>query len=148
MNQGNLPIPGQTSPGQLAPGRVIEKVERYLFPSGKVRQLRRLVYTVQDSTGVFRTLEQVEAEPPLDCSCVPVDMHDLAECMRCGSIVCATKHSFTCPRCGKIYCSACGCDPAESKDPAVQLKGKKICRQCEKEASETVIRKIFSKIWE
>lgn len=99
--------PGSPFQGIAALGRVIETTMRYHTPSGQVRELRKRVITIQDQQGIFRTDELIEVVPPLVCSCVPEHLSDLAECSRCLSITCASKHSQTCPLCGRPHCSAC-----------------------------------------
>jgi len=111
----------------FAPGRIIEEVERYHLPSGRTRELRRMIRTVQDGLNTWRTASQVEATPPFDCSCVPVDMTDIAECSNpeCLAIVCGSRHSFTCQACGKVHCTACGIADGDGYF--------RICRACYRE---------------
>jgi hypothetical protein len=145
MSQGPFQNTGVPLPGP-APGRLIETVERYCLPSGKVRELRKIIGTIQDPSGIFRTQELVEVVPALDCSCVPHDLHDIAECTRCGSVMCASKHSGTCPSCGQVYCTACLCE-AEVEDSEGVKETIRVCRDCADEMARPVILKVLRKIW-
>jgi hypothetical protein len=133
--------PGNTAGfpfGSVPPiGRVIEVVERYCTPSGQIRELRRVKETVQDSQGVLRTTEVTMVLPPLACSCVPRDLNDIAECSRCLSVVCASKHSSTCQGCGLVYCSAC------MAIVAVEEQQVRICKGCAEAATTPTWLKFF-----
>jgi len=100
---------GGVGGGFLGPGRISEHVQVYNLPSGRIRELRQIVETVIDDYNRARTNSRIEARPPLDCSCVPEDMTDIAECSNpeCLAIVC-TRHSFTCEECGGVFCLRCG----------------------------------------
>jgi len=135
--------PNANPAGAFPLGRVIQTVNRYLLPSGRVRELREVVETFQDSQGIFRTGKYVEAVPPLDCGCVPEDMNDVAECARCGSVVCASKHSLTCPVCGIVHCLACTVTLEIEDGREIRL-----CKECAAEArTPTVIKVIRKAIW-
>jgi len=145
MSQNPFQGPGVPLP-VMAPGRVIESVERCHLPSGKVRELRKLSCTMQDANGIFRTEELVEVVPPLDCSCVPHDLHDISECTQCGSVMCASKHSGTCPSCGNVFCTACLVD-TEVTDADGVKKNSRVCRDCAREMDTPALVKLFRKIW-
>lgn len=149
----NNPL-GQSPLGSLAPGRVIESTERYWFPSGRFRDLYRITSTLQGPDSVFRTLDFVEVKPPLDCSCIPQTMNDIAECTRCQAITCRSVHSFTCPSCGCPHCTGCRVDlEVEAKDVEPNGEPKRViqvCRTCadELELQTHPILKLIRKIWE
>lgn len=140
----NNPL-GQSPLGSLAPGRIIESVERYWLPSGRYRELRRSTCTMQDANGIFRTQEFVEAVPALDCSCIPATMNDIAECTLCSAVCCAGKHSFTC-RCGAVCCSGCRREVEVLDEESGEKKTLVLCKNCEDELHP--IRKLIRMIWE
>jgi len=125
----------------LTPGRVITQVERYLFPSGRCRELRKIAATVQDASGVFQTEEIVEVVPPLDCSCLVKDLRDCVECAGCGAIVCANKHSATCPECGNVYCAAC------LAIVSVEERELRLCKPCGEKLTTHPLIMLFKNIW-
>ncbi len=122
-NQNDVHSP---APNFIGPNRIVEEIERYHLPSGKVRVLQSLRYTVPEGA-TFRTRSEIEAVPGLDCSCQPRNLSDLAECVACQAVVCASRHSFTCEKCGLTHCTACGV-----ADDAGYFR---ICRSCWREIS-------------
>ncbi len=124
----------------LGPGRIVEHVQVYHLPSGRIWELRQIVETLRDRYGTFRTNSRIEAKPSYDCSCVPESMTDIAECSNpeCLAIVC-TRHSFTCEVCGKVYCTACG---------VADEYGFRICKKCwKKMTTPRLVRWIKSLFW-
>ena len=134
---------GSGSPfqGVTAPGRVIETTQRYHTPSGQVRELRKRVITLQNAPGIFRTDDLIEVIPPLACSCLPENMNDLAECSRCLSLTCASKHSQTCPLCGRPHCSACLTKLATEEGTIV------VCVTCADQAKRPLLTMMKKLIW-
>jgi hypothetical protein len=133
---------GQQFSFNLTPGRVVTHVERYHFPSGQCRELRKTVVTIPDATGTFRTEEIVEVVPPLDCSCIVEDLHDAVECVSCGAIVCASKHAATCPECGNVFCAAC------LKVVSVEEQQLRLCEKCGRKLTRHPVVKLVKMIWE
>lgn len=126
----------------LTPGRVVTHVERFYLPSGRCRELRKTIVTVQDPNGIFRTEEIVEVVPPLDCSCIPDQMHDCVECVGCGAVVCASQHSATCPECGNVHCAAC------LRIVTVQGQEIRLCEKCGKKLTTHPLIRFIKGIWE
>jgi hypothetical protein len=132
---------GGVGGGFLGPGRIVEHVQVYNLPSGKIRELRQIIETVRDEYNNFRTNFRIAAGPPFDCSCMPEDMEDIAECSNpeCRAIVCK-RHSFTCQADGRVYCTACGV--------ADEYGYFRICRKCwRKMTTPRVVRWIKSLLW-
>jgi hypothetical protein len=125
----------------LTPGQVETHMERYHLPSGRYRELRRTLVTVQDADGLFHTEETVEVIPPLDCSCIVKDLHDVFECAECQAIVCSN-HSATCPECGNVYCAAC------LKTVTIDGRELRLCEKCAKKLTTHPLIKFLKKIWE
>ncbi len=123
------------------PGRFIETIRRHRTPSGQVRELRKIVETVCDSHGVYTTYESLEVVPPLDCSCLPESIHDVAECSRCLSIVCQTKHATTCTACGRVHCSGC------MTTITVEDEEISVCRDCEKKLNHPFLSRVMNLLW-
>jgi hypothetical protein len=143
----NNPL-GQSPLGSTPLGRVIESVEKYWLPSGKFRELRRVTETAQDANGVFRTHEFVEATPPLDCSCIPIHMADVAECSICGAVTCSSRHSMTCPECGRPVCTGCVKEiVVEGKDGS-EKQVRKVCRNCAATLTTHPLLSLIRRIWE
>jgi len=142
-------VPQNPSPpvDPVVPGRVIQSVQRIFLPSGKVRELYKLSLTVQDANGTFRTDELVEHRPPSDCSCSPRDHHDVAECVRCGAVVCG-RHSGTCQACGRVHCTACITEAEVGDAPEVK-KIVRVCRGCDEEMKieRSPFLKLLRQIW-
>ncbi len=130
---------GGVGGGFLGPGRIVEQVQVYNLPSGRIRELRQIIETVRHEFNNFRTNSRIEARPPYDCSCVPESMTDIAECSNpeCLVIVCS-RHSFTCQVCGKVHCTACGV--------ADEYGYFRICRACYRELSTPWIFRWLRKI--
>lgn len=129
--------------GFPGPGRRVEEVRVYHLPSGRTRELQRVVDTVIDQNNRARTKVRVEAKPSYDCSCMPEDMSDIAECSNpeCLAIVCR-RHSFTCPGCGRVHCTACG------KAAADEYGYFLICKKCWKKATTPrLVRWLKSLLW-
>ena len=126
----------------LTPGRVVTHVERYHFPSGQYRELRKIIVTVQDANGIFDTEEIVEVVPPLDCSCIVENLRDAVECANCIAIVCASQHSATCPECGNVFCAGC------LHVVAVKEHEMRVCEKCGQKLTTHPLIRFIKKIWE
>ena len=109
----------------LTPGRVINKVKRYVSPFGQVVEIRRATITVQDDQGIFRTEKLVEVVPPLADGTMPEDPGLIRCCFRCFSLI-HVENSYTCPSCGLVFCLP---DTA-----VVDIEGQKVrvCAECAK----------------
>ena len=130
------------NPNFVPPGMIVEESQKIHLPSGNLRELKKLRITLQSPPGLFRISSTIEAVPPLDCSCAPVHMHDIAECCLCLSVVCVSRHSFTCVRCGRVFCTGCG------KVFAVEGQALQICKPCHEELSTgKIIKTLKNIIW-
>jgi len=116
------------------PGRIIENVQRYRLPSGKIRKVRTLIRTIMDQNSIYRTRQVIDVEPPLDCSCIPDNPSHIVECTRCGSVVCQ-RHSSTCMVCGNVFCTGClkritvnGISAIVCRDCALDIKSSKLLK--------------------
>jgi len=143
------PIHGKNSPmqnpspgggGGARPTRIDEHIERHSFPSGQVVEIRRIKITAEDQTGIWRTKELLEVDPPLADGSMPQDIRDIAECSLCFRLVCASQHVETCPGCGLVCCSSC-MTVVEVKENVVR-----ICRNCEAEVRRPHIARILKKL--
>jgi FYVE zinc finger len=150
-NSGSLwpgPAGASQGPGLPSVGRTIEIVHRYHTPSGQMREVHVQKATIEDPPGVFRTYELVEVIPPLACSCIPHDENDIAECSRCLSVVCASKHSGTCHACGRVYCTGCLSVLEVPDTNTGKSKEVRLCKGCEAEARELPILKVLRRsLW-
>lgn len=147
MNTPNHPPhpPVPVGVGFSSPGRVIEVVERVRMPSGRLRELLKVIETTLDQHGVLRTYEHLESTPPLDCSDSPEDFLDAVECSGCFSLVCS-KHSGTCGEnivcgCGQVFCGACLA--------TVSIEGKegKLCMKCAWKMNNPVLSALVEWVW-
>lgn len=132
---------GQGFPN-ITPARVVIHVERFNLPSGRCREFCKTVVTAPDASGVYRTEETVEVTPPLECSCIPEDLHDVVECTSCAAIVCATKHAAMCSRCGLVFCVVC-LTTVQVDDAPIKL-----CEACRVQVACHPLIRLLKKIWE
>jgi hypothetical protein len=104
MNTQSQNSYGQQLP--VVPGRVINKVKRYVSPFGQVVEIRWSTITVQDDQGIFRTEEVLEVVPPLADGTMPEDPGLIRCCFRCFSLI-HVNNSYNCPSCGLVVCLPC-----------------------------------------
>ena len=95
-------------PPPVMPGRVIERIERKRFPSGRTIEVFSQEQTAMDPTMTLRTSLITDTIPPLSDGLIPRDIHDIAECSICQSLVVASLHALICQGgCGRTICTAC-----------------------------------------
>ena len=123
----------------LTPGRVIRKLRRLVFPSGKVIELRWSIVTMRDDQGIWQTAETFEVHPPPEDGSVVTEenCHKLQECHLCGGI---TIRSYECPKCRLLYCLDC------TKEVSKKAINNRYCRECAKAVKHPILNSIRKKL--
>jgi hypothetical protein len=119
----------------LTPGRIITKIKRYNLPSGKVHEIRKVITTVQDNQGIWRTEEFTDADSLDDGSILTEKNGDkLHDCIICGG---STVQEYQCPECCEWVHMTC---TEEHKD-------RRICKNCAWQLKHPNLNRLHKFIW-
>ena len=76
--------------GNIPLGRSVEESSVAALPSGREVALITTRLSLEQPPGVWRTVAEMRAEPPLNCSCVPQTVDEIRECMLCLAVFCSS----------------------------------------------------------
>ena len=140
------PSPPQAAmSGVIAPAREIYRVERKVFPNGRILEWTWQLVTRITPEMSYLTWELGQA-PTLDCPCTPISPDDVVSCTACHALVCVRRHSATCQKCGLVFGSCCLIGITLDSVRAV------VCKPCGETLTASTIRRMWkgvhSWIWD
>lgn len=136
--------PAEQAQANPLPGLFPTDREEYAVYEKELPSQRVVCFYYQKKTFIengtaYITYKLVRA-PPLDCSCSPMNVNDILECVLCFSLMCRFFHSVTCQVCGNVVCSGCAQGIFVEHVPIV------ICAPCAEKLTAGFIKRACMKI--